>query len=400
MTKLIARRMTAQKGTVLITVMLMVAVAALIATEIAYRQQMDILRTGAFLARDMAGNYLTAAEELGLKALHKDREEDDRELRSDNIEITDHWGEEWNKGAMFPIPGGIGIIEGRLIDLQGRFNVNSIMDTDPNRQAKFRGVFKAIVEKVMQDHPEVFPEGVNSQMLLDRTIDWIDIDQNTTGFDGMEDDEYFRKERPYRTANQVIYDPSELLLIEGFTPQALFYMEDKLSFLPLNAKINLYTADKNFLLQLGLDPGEVERFAQLRPQKVGQKLAAVQNQYTDFNALFTALQGTPAAPPPTQPGGGTATPTTPPTPGGGGGGGTPTLQPDMFDVKSQFFLLKGKAVVNGKPVLIESVIWKPELNPAGGAGAAGGGGGGGAANQTTELTTIFRKFVDPLKQTN
>jgi general secretion pathway protein K len=393
--------MMAQKGTVLVTVMLMVAVAALIATEIAYRQQMDILRTGAFLARDMAGNYLTAAEELGLKALRTDREEDDRDFRSNNAEISDHWGEEWNKGGMFPIPGGIGIIEGRLIDLQGRFNVNSMMDTDPNRQAKFRSVFKAILDKVMQDHPEAFPEGVTTQMLLDRTIDWIDIDQDTTGFDGMEDDEYFRKERPYRAANQVIYDPSELLLIEGFTPQALSYMEDKLSFLPLNAKINLYTADKNFLVQLGFDMAEVEAFDKLRPLKVGQKLDAVKNQYTDFNALFTALQGAPATPPPTQPGGATPNPITPPTPGGGGT--TPTLQPDMFDVKSQFFLLKGKAVVNGKPVLIESVIWKPELNPAGGGAGAGAGGAGNpnsAANQTTEVTTIFRKFVDPLKQTN
>ncbi|MEZ5507688.1 MAG: hypothetical protein R3F38_17690 [Gammaproteobacteria bacterium] len=39
------------RGTVLVTVMLMVAVAALIAADIAYRQQMHVLRTGAFLAR-------------------------------------------------------------------------------------------------------------------------------------------------------------------------------------------------------------------------------------------------------------------------------------------------------------------------------------------------------------
>lgn len=390
-----------QKGTVLITVMLMVAVAALIASEIAYRQQMDILRTGAFLARDAASWYLGAAEELGLQALRKDREDDDRDFqRNSEIPISDHFGEEWNRGGTFPLPGGIGLVEGKLIDLQSRFNVNSLMDPDPRRRQLYGNVFVAIVGKVLQDHPEAFPDGTTASMLKERVIDWLDEDQNATGFDGMEDDEYFRKERPYRTANHFITDPSELLLIDNFTPQALSLLEDKLAFLPLSAKINLYTASKELLIQLGFSTGEATELADnQRPKKFNDKFSV---EYKDLNEVFTFLLG-----PNKQPGGETGTPGSgteessgaggDESAAGGSGSGTTALQADMFDIKSNYFLLKGKAVVNGKPVLVESVIWKPDLNNNNG---AAGGGGASTAQPILPVKVIFRKFVDPLKQTN
>lgn len=393
-----------QKGTVLVTVMLMVAVAALIASEIAYRQQMDILRTGAFLSRDAAENYLMGAEEIGLFALRKDREEDDRKYRSSNpVEIRDHLGEEWNKGGMFPLPGGIGLVEGKLYDLQARFNVNSLMDADPTRKQTYANTFTAILNKVMQEHPDAFPEGTTANMLRERVIDWLDPDQTVTGFDGMEDDDYFRKERPYRTANQFMSDASELLLVEGFTPQGLSFLEEKLSFLPPDAKMNLYTADKELLIQMGFDVALVTDFVDNQiPRQFKQPFKV---EYKDLNEVYTFLVGNTGTPPPGTTPQNPLTPTPPPTPGSTPTPGNPSLQPDMFDIKSEYFLLKGKAVVNGKPVLVESVIWKPPFNSAGAAGGAPNPNPSPNPNQNTQnqiipVTTILRKFVDPLKQTN
>lgn len=388
-----------QRGTVLITVMLMVAVAALIASEIAYRQQMDILRTGAFLARDAASHYLVAAEELGIFALRKDREEDDRKSRSSNpVEIRDHLGEEWNKGGMFPLPGGIGTIEGRLYDLQGRFNLNSLMDSDAQRRQVYANTFTAILDAVLREHPEAFPQGTTANMLRERVIDWLDPDETATGFDGMEDDTYFRKERPYRTANQFMTDASELLLIEGFTPQALDYLENKLSFLPANAKINVFTADKDLLIRMGFDPARVTEFVeQQRPAKFKDDFKV---EYKNLNEVFTFLMGAggSATPPPEEVSGNedesgeTGSPR--------GRGRTSRLSADMFDIKSEYFLLRGKAVVNGKPVLVESMIWKPPLNSQGQTDTGTQGTDAGTTQQTIPVTTILRKFVDPLKQAN
>jgi len=386
-------RTKSARGTVLVTVMLMVAVAAVIATDIAYRQQMDVLRTGAFLARDAATNYLMGAEELGLLALHKDRKEDDRKFRENaSEEIGDHWGEDWYRGAMFPLPDGIGLIEGKLHDLQGRFNINSLADPDAKRQALFAGVFVSMMNDLLASNPDAFPEGTTANMLKERVIDWLDTDQENTGFDGREDDDYFRKERPYRTANHVITDASELLLIDGFTPQALALLEDKISFLPYSAKINLFTADKDLLIKLGFSAAEATEFAdKQRPQKHKDPETV---RYATTNELFTFLMGSAGQASGAQSATGItpANPTTP-TSGTTGTPGTTSLQVDMFDIKSEYYLLKGKAVVNGKPVLVESVIWKPPLQASNPGAPAG-------TNPEPPVTTILRKFVDPLKQTN
>lgn len=390
------RQMLSQSGTVLVTVMLMVAVAALIATDIAYRQQMDILRTGAFLSRDAASQYLWAAEELGVAALKQDREDDDKNARTNpNDPIADDLGEEWNKGALFPLPDGIGTIEGRLKDLQGRFNINSLMHPDPNYQAKYADTLLNILNRLLADHPAAFPTGTTATMLKERIIDWIDPDQNTNGFDGMEDDDYFRKEEPYRTANHFIAEASELLLIDGFTPQAIALLEDQIAFLPADTKINLYTADKQLLLDMGFNVQQVNDFVDnQRPNAYKEEFKV---RYSDVNEVFSFLMGQVAGSPGATPQNPQAT--LPGSPGGvtGTSGGTPantSLQVDMFDIQSHFFLLKGKAVVNDKPVLVESVIWKPELSNT----------GAGAGSNTTQpdipVTTIMRKFVDPLKQTN
>ena len=381
-----------KKGTVLITVLLMVAVAAIIASEIAYRQQMDILRTGAFLSRDTATLYLMAAEELGLFALHQDREQDDKDRRSNNVEISDHLGEDWNKPGAYPLPGGIGTVEGRLIDLQSRFNVNALLSSH-GQQAYFNA-FEGILNKVIQAHPEAFDEGVTASMLRERVVDWLDSDQTSSGFDGMEDDDYFRKSVPYRTANHFITEASELLLIEGFTPRALAYLENQLSFLPPSAKINLYTADKDLLLDLGFGAVEVNEFTEKqRPRQHKQKFAV---SYNGVDDVFTYLRGNnTAAAPPSEEGEQDADPESPTTPQTQRRSG---LSNEMFDIKSNFFLLKGKAVVNDRPVLVESVIWKPDLESAGNDDENGGL--ADTSRKTLPVTTIFRKFVDPLKQTN
>lgn len=378
------------QGTVLVTVMLMVAVAALIATDIAYRQQMDVLRTGAFLARDAATNYLMGAEQLGLLALDKDRKEDDRKFRKNpNEEIRDHWGEDWYRGAMFPLPGGIGLIEGKLYDLQGRFNINSLADPDAKRQALFAGVFASMLNDLLTSNPDAFPEGTTANMLKERVIDWLDTDQDKTGFDGREDDDYFRKERPYRTANHMITDASELLLIDGFTPQALALLEDKISFLPYSAKINLFTADKDLLIKLGFSAAEVAEFVdKQRPQK-HKDLETV--HYATTHELFSYLMGSTGQSAEPRFGAGLTSGNS--AMENDGTSGTPNLQVDMFDLKSEYYLLKGKAVVNGKPVLVESVIWKPPLQASNPGAAAG-------TNPEPPVTTILRKFVDPLKQAN
>lgn len=378
-----------QRGTVLVTVILMVAVAAVIATDIAYRQKMDILRTSAFMARDSAFQYLLSAENLGLYALKQDQDEDKRQQGA-NPELQDDWSEGWNKHVAVPIPNGSGTIEGQLYDLQGRFNLNDLQGSDPRKQSFYQGVLVKLLSKIQTDHPEAFADDITPQMLSQRLTDWMDTDQEPTPLDGREDDDYLKLKRPYRTANHVMIDLSELLLIEGFTPRAVELLEEYVCFLPPDTPLNLYTADQELLTLFGLDAnGRLSEFAERqRPKQVGQNVSTT---YASAAEVLTFLGVGSAAG-----GDGTATEVTE------NAGSEPQVDPetglpvtaattanaDMFTLHSQYFLLKGKAVVNGKPVLIESVIWRPEVKAA----------GADPSPRAKKMKVILRKLVDPLKQ--
>ena len=387
-----------QSGTVLLTVMLMVAVAAFIATEIAYRQKMDVLRTEAFMARDSAFQYLIAAENLGIYALKTDLSDDEKKSQgSPPREIRDDLSEIWNKSVLFPIPG-VGMIEGHLEDLSGRFNINSLVVTDSKKAQAYKAAFKSLLDRVQGAHPEAFPQGVTTDMLVERVIDWLDSDSVPTGYAGLEDPDYERKERPYHTANHVITDISELLLIDGFTPALLDVLQDDLSCLPPDTPLNLFTANQDVLTAFGFDGAAVAKFVTLeRPQAynvVGQvDYETMQGIKQNILSELTNAQGSNGS---ATTNGITAVTGT--TTGNTTGSTSANINPDLFDIKSDYYLLKAKAIVNDRPVQIESVIWRPRTPAGPPPGSSTAGTSATGSNPPEPAKVIIRKFVDPLKQ--
>ena len=104
------------------------------------------------------------------------------------------------------------------------------MASDPNVAKKQRERLRRLMDSV--GIPVDKESDVSTQMLSERILDWMDSDQEPTGFDGKEDLDYLGLERPYRAANMVMWDISELMLIEGFTPEDITLLGDYLCFLP------------------------------------------------------------------------------------------------------------------------------------------------------------------------
>jgi len=106
---------------------LITALIAIIAVTMASEQQLDIRRTGNILDRAQAWQFALGMETIARLALRKDAENNK----------TDHKMEEWNKPVQFPAPDGAegDMIGGRIEDLQGRFNLNNLVDgiVDPAR---------------------------------------------------------------------------------------------------------------------------------------------------------------------------------------------------------------------------------------------------------------------------
>ncbi len=220
-----------QRGIALITAVLITALIAIIAVTMISEQQLDIRRTGNILDRTQALQFALGMETIALLGLHKDL---------DNNQ-TDHRMEDWNKPVQFPAPDGAegDMISGQIEDLQGRFNLNNLVDRDGKIDPEQLEQFKRLLTQL-----ELSPG------LAARVADWIDRDSTPHGMDGAEDDEYTRLDPAYRTGNTLLVSPSELLLV--MPAEAYRKLEKYVAALPgpEQTKINLNTASREVLASL------------------------------------------------------------------------------------------------------------------------------------------------------
>ncbi len=222
-----------QRGIALVTALLVVAIATVAAVAMASRQQLDIRRTGSLLHAEQAWAYVLGAENWAIVVLRRDREDS-------TIDTLD---EDWSTQPPVSFVEG-GSIYGRLIDLQGRFNVNNlVIGGEPNEESV--DYYKRLLKLLDLD-----------EELADALVDWIDDDINTRFPDGAEDESYLLLDTPYRVANRPLADISELRLVKGYTAEVVARLQPYLVALPGSTPINVNTADAMVLAALADDLDE------------------------------------------------------------------------------------------------------------------------------------------------
>ncbi len=212
-----------QNGIALITVILATALVAIMAVSMTFAQHLDIRRTANLLEGDRAMVLALGLEEWGRQVLIRDVNNGDR----------DHLGEDWALGLM-PIATDNGIISGSIVDLQGKINLNNLEAGDEQTVAQ---------TKVMLEELFDFCEVDGSFALVQALADWLDAGGNVRAGGGAEDNAYLLHEPAYLAANRLMTSPSELLLVEGVTPDDYACLDDYIAALPIATKININTAE-------------------------------------------------------------------------------------------------------------------------------------------------------------
>ncbi len=216
-----------QRGVALLTALLVVSLATVAAVAMATRQHIDVRRTGNLLHGEQAYAYALAAESWAEVIMDRDAED------SDNDMLEEDWAM-----ALPPISVEGGFVDGRISDLQGRFNVNNLVDEKGPSEAD-RDYFTRLLLGLELDIA-----------LVNALIDWIDPDIEARYPDGAEDDTYLLNYPPYRTANRPLISVSELGLVKGFSAEVLAVLEPHITALPEKTAINVNTASARVLLAL------------------------------------------------------------------------------------------------------------------------------------------------------
>lgn len=199
-----------QRGVALIMVLLIVAIIAALATTISGRNQIAVRRTINLAMYDQAYWYALSAEELARKVLKQDL--DDSEGR---VHLQQYWAL-----ADVVLPAESGEIGGRISDLRSCFNLNALsQDPAKAKQGQVPKLslagqqFVALLEDLGVDN-------FSAEQLTYRVKDYLDSDSDMSSL-GAEDAEYESRKVPYRAANTLMNDRSELRAVIG-VPKELY----------------------------------------------------------------------------------------------------------------------------------------------------------------------------------
>lgn len=241
-----------QRGAALITALFIVALALILVTALVWDTHLAVRRAGNIKFFNQAYAYALGAEDWAAQILRRDQQ-------ASGTPPTDTLAEAWATPiAGLPIEGGQ--LGGQIEDLQGRFNLNNLVDANssqvnPEAVKQFRHLLDAL--------------GIT--VPLEKTVvDWLDPDQQTTFPGGAEDGDYLRLTPAYRTGTGMMASVSELRLVAGVTPEIYAALAPYVATLPIsNAEINVNTAPLPVLQSLisGQDPALLEELIALRQEK-------------------------------------------------------------------------------------------------------------------------------------
>ena len=231
-----------QRGVALITAIVLVAIATVLAVHIGTRAALDLRRTAGLAALDQGWHVALGAEAWAAEVLKDDLEDSE----------TDHLAEAWAQ-PLPPLPVDGGEVRGALEDMQGRFNLNNLVDGDREVDETSVAQFERLLLMV------------GAQPRWARIMaDWIDGDTVPQIPEGAEDGTYLSQNPPYRAANVLVTTTTEMMALPGMTRDEFERIRPYVAALPVGTTINLCTAKAPVLASLvegGTDFGEAELLA-------------------------------------------------------------------------------------------------------------------------------------------
>ena len=261
--------LSAQRGVALVTALLVVSVVTVAAVAMATRQHIDVRRTGNLIHGEQAYDYALAAESWARVVLRRDAEDSD----------YDSLAEDWAT-ALPPIAVEGGLVDGAVEDLQGRFNLNNLANTQNQGEGEGAGADQGADFAYYKRLLDIL--GLEAA-LADTLVDWIDADINVRFPNGAEDEYYLLLERPYRTANRSLVSVSELRLVKGYDQHAIELLLPHVTALPAETSINVNTATPLVLQALNTELSESDVSALIADR--GEKGYENINDFLSHNAL-------------------------------------------------------------------------------------------------------------------
>ena len=240
-----------ERGAALLAVLILVAITGAIAAASLEKLRLSRMVASNVVAIDQARHSAVGAEQLGMLIVN--------DLVVQDRTRTTLAGN-WNGGVRrIPMPGG-GVVEARLRDGGNCFNVNSVVQGEPdNLVRRGSGVDQFVALMTLRGVPQS-----DARRIAEAAADWTDTD-TIAGPGGAEDSAYAAGPQPFRTANTLFADVSEIRVLPGMSAQHFERVRPFLCALPV---AELSPINVNTLL-----PGQALLLSALAQGRLGEEAA-------------------------------------------------------------------------------------------------------------------------------
>jgi general secretion pathway protein K len=214
-------RMPRQRGIALITALVLVAIAAVLATAIGFSSAMAARRATTVFGADQSLLAGEGGEAMAAYVLKQTT------AGASAQSLDQPWAQPYGP---FELGEGVTLEFAQIEDQQGKFNINNLASsgaTDNGAVQQFQQLLSLLGLEIKW-----------AQILAD----WIDADNTPNSPDGAEDSVYLTQTPPYRAANLPVTSISELLAMPGFGRDRYNKLAPYITALPPGTHINICTA--------------------------------------------------------------------------------------------------------------------------------------------------------------
>ncbi len=229
-----------QHGIAMLTAIILVAIAAIVATSIAWQSQLAARRGIAVFTVTQSLALAEGAEALAAYAL-RSHQQNNPQLTAPNQDWAKPYGPvEMDAGAT---------LEASLEDQAGKFNLNSVVMPAPGGGPQSpAGALPGVSSTPLAEDRNAVAQfeallaglGIDTAYAA-RLVDWIDTDDQPTFPGGAEDSFYLSQQPPHRVPNLTLTSISELLSM-GMDRASYEKLRPFVTALPPATKLNICTA--------------------------------------------------------------------------------------------------------------------------------------------------------------
>ena len=252
-----------QQGVALITVMLIVASATILAVAMLEQQALGLKKAAYAKHAGQSYFYAIGVERWAVGRLRRDLHDEPA------AKAIDHLQEDWARKFNLQLADRQTRVSGQIDDLNARFNINNLL----RQRSGHTAANKKTGDSVKQKKPAARPPAAGSTSkppantdyqqfkrllaslqipphLGNAVLDWIDSDSLQRFPGGAEKLVYRSKTRPYGIADNYLSSITELKLVNGMTDEFYAKLAPYVTALPPGTKINVNTASARVIASL------------------------------------------------------------------------------------------------------------------------------------------------------